>query len=84
MMCIKYLYFQDLRLKHMNNIHGKKSQASRKYFDELDMHFQELPSKYMSISYNIYIFYFNILYFLADTYDYKSKESLQVRKQWDA
>ena len=57
MMCIKYLlYFQDLRLKRMGDDREKKSQAGRKYFDELDMRFWELPGKYMSISYNIYIF----------------------------
>ena len=83
MMCIKYLYFQDLQLKCMGDDCEKKSWVNRKYFDELDMHFWELPGKYMSISYNIYIFYFNILYFLADIYDYKSKESSWVRKQWD-
>ena len=57
MMCIKYLlYFQDLRLKRMGDDREKKSRAGRKYFDELDTHFWELPGKYMSISYNIYIF----------------------------
>ena len=75
MMCIKYLlYFQDLRLKRMGDDREKKSQVGRKYFDELDTYFWKLPGKYMSISYNIYIFYFNILYFLADIHDHESKE----------
>ena len=57
MMCIKYLlYFQDLRLKRMGDDREKKSQVGRKYFDELDTRFWKLPGKYMSISYNIYIF----------------------------
>jgi hypothetical protein len=40
----------------MGDDRGKKSRAGRKYFDELDTRFWELPGKYMSISYNIYIF----------------------------
>jgi len=68
----------------MDDDRGKKSQAGRKYFDELNTRFWELPGKYMSISYNIYIFYFNILYFLADTHDHEFEESLRVRKQRDA